>query len=89
MSIVKKVIGMALYTCIGKHLPVSYCRVGGKAAKAFRALCGRLILNRCGQDVNIERGAVFAHTVAYPAPSTAFSASRVVLPSTETAVMRA
>ena len=63
MNMIKKVIGMALYTCIGRHLPVSYCRVGGKAFKAFRALCGKLILNRCGRDVNIERGAVFAHTV--------------------------
>ena len=63
MSMIQKIIGMTLYNVIGKHLPVSYSRAGGKAAKAFRALCGKLILSRCGKDVNIERGAVFAHTV--------------------------
>jgi len=63
MSMIQKVIGITLYACAAKHLPVSYSRIGGKAAKAFRALCGRLILDRCGRDVNIERGSVFSHTV--------------------------
>lgn len=60
---VRKCAGLFLYQAIGKHLPISYSRLGGRAAKRFRGLCARLILDECGADVNVERGAVFSSRV--------------------------
>ena len=59
---VKKIIGIALYNVIGKHLPASssLIKIG---QKRFRAFCGKLILNKCGKNVNIEKGAVFSTKV--------------------------
>lgn len=54
----KVFLGKALYSCIGKHLPLSDSRIK-LGAKRIRALCGRLILAHCGKNVNIERGACF------------------------------
>ncbi len=56
----KKVIGYILYNLICKHLPTSYCRVGGEGWKKCRAFCGMLMLTSCGKNVNIEKGAVFS-----------------------------
>ena len=62
MRTVKKVIGLILYNMIGKHLPESYfaLRFG---QRQFRAFCGKLILQKCGSDVNIEKGADFSSRV--------------------------
>ena len=49
-------LGFLIYNCFARHLPASFNR-GGKAAKALRAFCGRLILARCGNNVNIEKNA--------------------------------
>ena len=44
---------------IGKHLPPSFSPVK-IGQKAFRKMCGKLILKKCGKHVNIEKGAVFS-----------------------------
>lgn len=62
MRKIKKLLGLALYHAIGKHLPTSFSpiKIG---QKGFRGFCGRLILARCGKKVNIERKAVFSSRV--------------------------
>ncbi len=59
---IKKAIGLFLYYLIGKHLPVSFSRIR-IGQKAFRRMCGKLILNKCGKKVNIEKGAIFSSKV--------------------------
>jgi len=58
----KKALGKFLYALIGKHLPPSYSPVK-IGQKGFRAFCGRLMLEKCGKNVNIEHGAVFSSKV--------------------------
>lgn len=62
MKKIKKIIGLILYNLIAKHLPntTSAITIG---QKKIRALCGRLILPKCGKNVNIEKGAVFSSKV--------------------------
>ena len=62
MRKIKKIIGLILYHFIGKHLPssTSFIKIG---QKGFRAFCGKLILNKCGKNVNIENKAVFSSRV--------------------------
>ncbi len=63
MRKVKIAIGKIIYALIAKHLPISYQLFGG-VAKWLRKLCGKLILKKCGKNVNIERGAVFSSHVS-------------------------
>lgn len=56
---IRKIVGYLLYHGIGKHLPASYAPVK-IGQKAFRACCARLMLDKCGKGVNIERGAIFS-----------------------------
>lgn len=60
---IRKGIGLFLYNCFGKYLPVSFCRIGGKFGKRFRGFCARLILDSCGRDVNVERKALFSSRI--------------------------
>ena len=53
---VKKIIGEILYNFIGKHLPKSSARYAF-GAKKIRYLCAKLMLERCGKNVNIESNA--------------------------------
>lgn len=55
---IKKLIGYVLYRLF-RHLPTSYShiRIGQKALRGFAA---RLMLEKCGGDVNIERLAEFS-----------------------------
>ncbi len=62
MKKIKKIIGYVIYNLIAKHLPVSFSPVK-IGQKAFRKMCGKLILAKCGKNVNIERGAVFSSKV--------------------------
>lgn len=59
MRKIKIIIGRILYNLVGKHLPKSnsFFKIG---QKGFRKLCGKLILRKCGKNVNIERGAIFS-----------------------------
>ncbi len=63
MRKIKIAIGKIIYGLFAKWLPVSYQPLGG-LGKALRGLCGRLILESCGKNVNIERNAVFSSHVA-------------------------
>lgn len=50
--------GKLIYNLLGKHMPLSDSRFSF-GSKKVRALCGRLILDHCGNNVNIEKGAQF------------------------------
>ncbi len=63
MRKIKIAIGKVLYCVVAKHLPVSYHFLGG-LGKTLRKLCGKLILEKCGKKVNIERGAIFSSRVS-------------------------
>ncbi len=58
----KKILGLIIYNVIGKHLPVSFSRIK-IGQKKLRGFCGKLILAKCGNNVNIERGALFSSKV--------------------------
>ena len=62
MRKIKKLIGLALYHSIAKRLPCSYSliKIGQKRIRAF---CGKLILEKCGKNVNIEKGAIFSSRI--------------------------
>ena len=62
MKQIIRFIGILLYNIIGKHLPVSFSPIK-LGQKWFRALCGLMILDKCGKKVNIEKGAVFSKKV--------------------------
>ena len=59
----KVFIGKAIYIILGKHMPLSDGKVSF-GSKRIRAFCGKLILNHCGKNVNIEKGAVFSSDVS-------------------------
>ena len=59
---IKKFIGRALYTVIGKHMPLSGARVSF-GARRFRQFCAHLILDECGKWVNIDKGATFGPNI--------------------------
>lgn len=54
----KIAIGKSLYV-VCSRLPCSYSRIK-IGQKWLRQLCGKLILRKCGKNVNIEKGAVFS-----------------------------
>ena len=59
---IKRKIGAFLYYFIFKNMPASYSgiKIG---QKYFRYMCGKLMLESCGKNVNIERNAYFSHKV--------------------------
>lgn len=60
---IRRALGAALYYGLAKRLPPSWSglRLGQTSLRRF---CGRLMLARCGRDVNIEQGAVFSPKVS-------------------------
>lgn len=62
MRKIKKIIGILIYNIIGKNLPVSYSKIN-LWSKNIRCICGKLILDRCGNNINIEKGATFSSRV--------------------------
>lgn len=58
----QKSLAKIVYHVIAKHLPPSYAGYSF-GAKRLRAWCGRKIMTKCGRNVNIETGAVFADEV--------------------------
>lgn len=58
MSRFKRAIGRILYG-FATHLPESTGSIN-IGQKAFRGLCAKLIMVRCGKGVNVEKGAQFA-----------------------------
>lgn len=61
----KKIVGRVLYSAIGQFLPVAHCniKIMGKFSKWFRQMCGKLLLVKCGNNVNIYPHAQFSSTV--------------------------
>ncbi len=62
MRKIKKLLGIMLYNGFAKYLPTSFSpiKIGQKKLRAF---CGKMIIQKCGRNVNIERGAVFSSKV--------------------------
>ena len=60
---VKRKLGALLYAVLGTHLPPSWSslRLG---QTAVRRLCGKLMLEHCGRDVNIEKHAIISPRVS-------------------------
>ena len=58
------VLGKFIYGVLARWLPESYTPIVGRYAKWLRQICGKLILKKCGKNVNIEKGAVFASSVS-------------------------
>ena len=58
-------LGIILYRTFGKMLPAADCYVKpmGLFGKRVRAICGKLILEKCGKNVNIYKDAVFSSRV--------------------------
>ena len=63
MRALKRKIGAVIYYVIAKHLPPSYSgiRIGQTALRRF---CGKLMLEHCGKQVNIEKNAYFSPKVS-------------------------
>ena len=57
-----QLFGRVLYVCFCQWLPGSFSPVQIGQRK-LRALCGKMILAKCGKNVNIERRAVFSSQV--------------------------
>ncbi len=63
MRKIRVAFGKGLYILFAKWLPVSY-QLFGQFGKWLRKICGKLILEKCGKNVNIERGAVFSSHIS-------------------------
>ena len=63
MGSISRKIGAVLYYGFAKHLPASSSgiKIGQKALRGF---CGKLMLLRCGKNVNIEKNALFSAKVS-------------------------
>lgn len=64
MRKVKIILGKLIYSLFAKWLPTSFAPILGPYAKWLRKICGKLILKKCGKNVNIEKGAVFSSQVS-------------------------
>ncbi|PKM69649.1 MAG: transferase [Firmicutes bacterium HGW-Firmicutes-19] len=58
----RKLIGYVLYNSLCKYLPAS-TSLSGNFSRSARGFCGKLIIEKCGNNVNIERGAVFSNRI--------------------------
>lgn len=59
---IKRIIGRILYTTLGSLLPSANKKLyRGGIGKRFRQLCGKLMLERCGDNVNIYKKALFPY----------------------------
>lgn len=56
-------IGKVIYNILAKHLPLSNSKFNF-GAKKIRKFCGKLILNKCGNNINIEKGAQFHESLS-------------------------
>ena len=60
---IRVVIGKILYECMAKHLPVSFSRVK-LGQKSLRGFCTKLIVKNAGENINVEKGAVFSRNLS-------------------------
>lgn len=59
MKRISRAIGYVLYYFLARHLPCSGLPYS-LGAKQIRKFCAKLMLDKCGKNVNIEHGAFFA-----------------------------
>lgn len=59
---IKKIFGYFLYNFIAKKMPASYKKINFGSQKV-RGLCGKLLLEKCGENINIEQGADFSSRI--------------------------
>lgn len=59
----RKIFGSVMYTIFGKYLPSSTSFLVGKTCKRIRAFWARIILKKCGKNINVERNATFSRRV--------------------------
>lgn len=59
---IRRVLGQIIYDCFAKKMPesYSYIKIGQTPLRAF---CAKLILDECGENVNVEKGATFSSRV--------------------------
>ncbi len=62
MKKLTRLFGQVLYYLVGIRMPISMSRISF-GSKKVRALCGKMILDYCGKNVNIEKGAVFGKNI--------------------------
>lgn len=58
----RKIVGLVLWHLLAKRLPPTFSPLK-LGQRKLRALCGKLILDRCGKNVCIEKGAIFSTKV--------------------------
>lgn len=66
MKAIKKYLGCILFYGFARYLPKPNCRLkllGG--AKKIRSICGHLMLDSCGKNVNICNLATFSTKVNF------------------------
>lgn len=61
-SKIRKIIAYGFYHLFAKNLPPSFAKVTF-FSKQLRYFCAKLLLDKCGKNVNIEKGAVFSSKV--------------------------
>lgn len=57
---IKVIIGKILYKTIGCVLPESASRFGKNLGKSFRRMCGKLMFDSIGENVNIDKNSCFS-----------------------------
>lgn len=60
MNSIKKYLCIVFYNSFAKHLPKSNARLIGPGCKKIRSFFAKGFISSCGENVNIQRGAVFS-----------------------------
>lgn len=60
---IKKIIGYIIYNGFAKHLPISNAKIN-IGQKYIRAFCAKLMLEKCGKKVNVQKGANFSTRIS-------------------------
>lgn len=60
---VKRKLAALIYHLVAKHLPRSYSGISIGQTK-LRRFCGKMMLESCGKNVNIEKNALFSYKVS-------------------------
>ena len=63
MKKIARFMATVLYFGFARYLPVSYNPLGLGLTKPFRAMLCRFMFQKCGKNVNVERGAWFGYNI--------------------------
>lgn len=63
MSIIKENIFRFIYNILAKKMPISYSKFSF-GSRYIRGYCGKVLLKKCGKNVNIEKGASFGKNIS-------------------------